>query len=78
MGKAARPINAEIDWNKYVEYYNNVPRAELVNDIAGNLLQTKKAVSAAVIDKYSDAGNKESFIKTATIQIMSTPEYQLC
>src|SRR4029078_2261684 len=51
MGKAARPINAEIDWNKYVEYYNNVPRAELVNDIAGNLLQQKQAVRADFIDK---------------------------
>ena len=78
MGKAARPINAEIDWSKYVGYYSSVPRADLVNDIAGNLLQTKQAVSADVIDQYSDAADKESFIKTATIQIMSTPEYQLC
>jgi uncharacterized protein (DUF1800 family) len=78
LGKAARPINAEIDWSKYVGYYNSVPRGDLVNDIAGNLLQTKKAVSADVINEYSDAVDKESFIKTATIQIMSTPEYQLC
>ena len=78
MGKAARPIYAEIDWNKYVDYYNDVPRNELVNDIAGNLLQTKKSVSAGVINEYSDASDKNSFIKTATIQIMSTPEYQLC
>jgi hypothetical protein len=78
MGKAARPIYAEIDWSKYVGYYNSVPRRDLVNDIAGNLLQTKKTVSADIINEYSDLGDKESFIKTATIQIMSTPEYQLC
>ena len=78
VGKAGRPINAEIDWSKYVGYYNSVPRTDLVNDIAGNLLQTKKTVSADIINEYSDAGDKESFIKTATIQIMSTPEYQLC
>ena len=78
MGKKARPINAEIDWSKYLGYYNNIPRGELVNDIAGNLLQTKKAVSAGIINEYSDTDDKESFIKTATIQIMSTPEYQLC
>src|SRR5215468_11209951 len=58
MGKAARPINAEIDWSKYLGYYNSVPRGELVNDIAGNLLQTKKAVSAEVINEYSDASDK--------------------
>jgi hypothetical protein len=78
MGKAGRPINVEIDWGNYLGYYNNVPRGDLVNDIAGNLLQTKKAVSAGVINEYSDSSDRESFIKTATIQIMSTPEYQLC
>ena len=61
MGKAARPINAEIDWSKYVEYYNSVPREELVNDIAGNLLQTKKTVSADIINEYSDAGRQREF-----------------
>lgn len=78
MGKAGRPINAEIDWSKYVSFYDQVPREELVNDISGILLQTKKAVSADVISQYTDAGSRENFIKTATIQIMSTPEYQLC
>jgi len=42
------------------------------------LLQTKKAVSAGVITQYSDIDSSETFIKSATIQIMSTPEYQLC
>jgi len=78
LGKKARSINAEIDWTKYLGYYNSVPRGELVNGIAGNLLQTKKAVSVNIIDEYSDDSDKGSFIKTATIQIMSTPEYQLC
>jgi uncharacterized protein (DUF1800 family) len=78
MGRAGRPINAEVDWNKYLSYYDKVPREELVNDISAVLLQTKKAVSTGVISQYSDAVSREGFIKTATIQIMSTPEYQLC
>jgi len=78
MGKAGKPIHAEIDWNKYLVVYNKIPRTELMNDMAGILLQTKKAVSADIINQYSDGGSRESFIKTATIQIMSTPEYQLC
>jgi len=78
MGRAGRPINAEVDWKKYLSYYDKVAREELVNDISGILLQTKKAVNADVISQYADAGSKENFIKTATIQIMSTPEYQLC
>jgi uncharacterized protein (DUF1800 family) len=75
---AARVINAHVDWSKYLDYYNKVAREQLVNDMAGVLLQTKKAVAADVINGYVDATSKESFIKTATIQIMSTPEYQLC
>ena len=78
MGKTGRPINAEIDWKKYLEYYSPVPREQLVNDLAGVLLQTKKAVGAEVISTYADTDSRESFIKTATLQIMSTPEYQLC
>lgn len=78
IGKAGKPINADVDWSKYVAFYDKVPRTELVNDIAGVLLQTKKAVSAGVINQYSDQSSKDDFIKTATIQIMSTPEYQLC
>jgi uncharacterized protein (DUF1800 family) len=78
MGKAAKPINAEIDWGKYLDFYNQAPRVELINDIAGILLQTKRAVGADVISEYSDSASRESFIKSATIQIMSTPEYQLC
>jgi uncharacterized protein (DUF1800 family) len=77
LGKAAKPINAEIDWNKYIGFYDKTPRPELVNDIAGILLQTKRSVSANVISQYSDGSTKDSFIKTVTIQIMSTPEYQL-
>jgi uncharacterized protein (DUF1800 family) len=77
-GKAGKPISAQIDWSGYLKYYEKAPRQELVNDIAGLLLQTKSAVSESVISGYADNSNKESFIKTATIQIMSEPEYQLC
>jgi hypothetical protein len=78
MANAARVINAQVDWTKYLDYYNKVAREQLVNDIAAILLQTKKAVGADVINGYADATSTETFIKTATIQIMSTPEYQLC
>jgi uncharacterized protein (DUF1800 family) len=78
MGKLGRPINADIDWSEYLKFYSNVSRDELLNDIAGTLLQTKRAVSASVIEPYTNSSNKDSFIKTATIQIMSTPEYKLC
>ena len=78
MGRVGRPINASVDWNKFIKTYEKAPREELINDISGYLLQTQVGVGADVIKQYSDADSRESFIKTAAIQIMSTPEYQLC
>ena len=77
MGKGARPINADVDWKPYMNYFEKIQRDKLMNGIAGILLQTKTAVSADLIKSYSDETDRASFIRSATIQIMSTPEYQL-
>lgn len=78
MGKGTKPINADLDWKPYINHFENTQREKLINNIAGILLQTKTAVGADIIKGYSDESGRDSFIKTATIQIMSTPEYQLC
>jgi len=77
-GKAGKPINAEIDWTTYIKNFDTVPKDELIHAISGSLLQTKNSVDNNIIKQYADSGSKENFIKTAAIQIMSTPEYQLC
>lgn len=81
-GKAGIParqqINANVDWELYLKYFEKTEKDRLVDTISKYLLQTKSEVSDATIRSYADAGSRESFIKTATIQIMSTPEYQLC
>jgi uncharacterized protein (DUF1800 family) len=78
MGKGAKPINADIDWKPYNSYFEKTAREKLINNIAGILLQTKTAVSADLIKDYSNESARDVFIRSATIQIMSTPEYQLC
>ncbi|HEX2848508.1 MAG TPA: DUF1800 domain-containing protein [Chitinophagaceae bacterium] len=76
--RGTRPINANIEWAGYLNYFSKTQREALVNAMAGILLQTNTAVSADIIRQYSDESNREAFIRSATIQIMSTPEYQLC
>ncbi len=76
--RGTRPINANIEWSGYINYFSKTQREALVNAMAGILLQTNTAVSADIIRQYSDENNREAFIRSATIQIMSTPEYQLC
>jgi hypothetical protein len=87
-------IRATIDWKEYIGHFvrqkadspkesfvtfgEKVQKDQLISSLASNLLQTKNGVSSELIKQYADAGSKESFIKTATLQLMSTPEYQLC
>ena len=71
-------IMATINWGNYTKQFEPVSRENLVSSIAKTLLQTSTAVSAETLKNYVDASSRESFIKTVTIQLMSTPEYQLC
>ena len=71
-------INANVEWNLYVKNLEKVSREELVGTMSTLLLQVRSRVSNDVISQFADAGSRDNFIKSATIQIMSTPEYQLC
>ena len=78
MGKVGKPINAEISWTNYLKNFESVSREQLMDALNNSLLQIKPAYGADIIKQYTDAQSRESFLKTATIQIMSTPEYQMC
>lgn len=77
-GMRRQQINANVDWQPYVKHYESVPRENLAETISKILLQTKSRVSMDIIKQYADQTGRENFIKTATMQVMSTPEYQLC
>lgn len=76
--KGGQIITATVDWASYLKSYEKVPREKLTAAISEGLLQTTTGIPAAVLNKFVDAANRENFIKTTTIQLMSTPEYQLC
>ncbi len=76
--KLNKPIMVDIDWKLYTRHFESTPRENLVAALYSNLLQVNSKVSEDVIKQYSDQTGRENFIKTATLQIMSTPEYQLC
>lgn len=76
--KGGQIISAAVDWELYIKKFEKVPREKLLGAISSTLIQTPNAINTAVLNKYIDAGSRDNFIKTATIQIMSTPEYQLC
>lgn len=77
-GKTGKPINALIDWPVYTQNFEAIPREELFSNIAACLLQTTKGLQTEIIKNFTNSTSRESFIKTATLQLMSVPEYQMC
>ena len=78
LGRLNKPIQVNIDWSLYTRNYESVERESLLASITSQLLQAKSRVSPDLIKQFSDQTGRDNFIKTATLQIMSTPEYQLC
>jgi hypothetical protein len=79
MGKlGGQLIGAQIDWNTYVEKYASVARDQLISSISGRMLQTTSHIDESTLKKHIDASSREAYIRTVTVQLMSTPEYQLC
>ncbi len=78
QGRGMKLINANLEWAKMYRHLEKTPREKLLNNIAGILMQTGTAVNEKVVMSYVDSGSREDFIRSATIQLMSTPEYQLC
>lgn len=74
----AKPISATIDWVTYLNNFTNITKEKLIDSLSSNLLQVKPNYNISLIEGYTDNDSREQFIKTATIQIMSAPEYQMC
>lgn len=71
-------IAASVNWDAYTKLFEKVSRENLLSSISEAVLQTSNSVTVSTLDKYVDASSRGNYIRTATIQLMSTPEYQLC
>lgn len=71
-------IAAKIDWNSYISKYSKIKRDVLLDTIASHLFQLDISYARSVVNKNIETASREAFIKSATIQFMSTPEYQMC
>lgn len=75
---AVKGGTASIDWATVNSIFEKVQRDKLLEKISDTVLQTKGQVSNTVLDKYVNTASRENFIRSAVINLMSTPEYQLC
>ena len=85
-GKGAKAINrmmgqkiqANINWSAYITRFEKTPKEKLITEISRTLLQVPSSLSEQVLMQHVDNSSREAFIKTSTVQLMATPEYQLC
>ena len=75
---AVKGGTATIEWTAVNTIFEKVQREKLLETIETTVLQTKNKVSNAVLDKYVNAASRENFVKSAVVNLMATPEYQLC
>ena len=72
-------INATVDWAAYTKQFDPVSRENLFSAIEHMVLQTGSgAVKRSIVEKAVNSNSRETFIKSATVALMCTPEYQLC
>jgi hypothetical protein len=71
-------IMADINWSPYLEKFAKVPKEKLTSEISKTLLQTGVGPSQPLLEGQADKSSRENFIKSVTIALMATPEYQLC
>ena len=79
INKGSFTVQASIDWNKYFDIFSQVSKEQLYDNIESVVLQTKRgSVNKAAVMGMVNNSSREEYIKTLTIALMGTPEYQLC
>lgn len=75
---AVKGGTAETDWTMAIKVFESTPREKLLQKVTDTVLQTKGHVTNALLEKYLNKESRENFIKSAIVNLMCTPEYQLC
>jgi uncharacterized protein (DUF1800 family) len=74
----ARSLSVTVNWDDVYKVFEKTPKEELLNVVNEIVLQTKSFINPNVLKRYINNGSREGFIKSTMIELMSTPEYQLC
>jgi uncharacterized protein (DUF1800 family) len=80
VDKMVKPnqLNVNVDWTSVVNGFNKIKRENLQQKVNDVVLQTKNSINPNVLKRYIDNTAREGFIKSSMVELMSTPEYQLC
>ncbi len=83
MGEAAkgnlRRLSAVIDWQPAQDLFAKTPENELIEKVAEFLWTVPtKNFPIKVLEKNTDHSTRAALVQTAMVQLMATPEYQVC
>lgn len=72
-------ISATIDWDNFIKSFEKTERNNLLVNIKTLMLQTNESsIDNTILESNINKISRDEYIKSATISLMSTPEYQLC
>jgi uncharacterized protein (DUF1800 family) len=71
-------ILVNVDWDTVFKVFAKTDRENLSGKLNEIILQTKKSINPNILKRYIDNTSREEFIKSTIVELMSTPEYQLC
>jgi hypothetical protein len=74
----ANQLNVTVDWSSVIKVFDKTQKENLMRKVSEVVLQTNSTVSSNILNRYIDATSRDAYIKTTMIELMSTPEYQLC
>lgn len=70
---------SEVNWTPVLELFGKTPDAQLADQMARYLWQLPEARPPLdVMEEHTDRSSRDKRIKTTFIQLMATPEFQLC
>ncbi|WP_336516121.1 DUF1800 domain-containing protein [Pollutibacter soli] len=70
-------LSLHADWVAYTKHFEMISRDKLMNAVRSSIL-IKDHLDQAVLEKHVNRSSREEYIRSLTIKLMSTPDYQLC
>lgn len=71
-------LSVTVQWDQVYKVFAPTKRESLLEKVNAVVLQSKTSIKPNILNRYLDNHSREDFIRSAVIELMSTPEYQLC
>lgn len=79
QSRLQKRLAVEVDWQPLLSIFADQPETDMIPRVARLLWQTPFArPPLSVLKAHTDPSSKDQLVKTAVLQLMATPEYQLC